>query len=59
MIVVSYMTEVPSYEKLDGLTYSTTSMEMKRENRSSWSRGDAIASVILVLCILAIYLYFS
>jgi solute:Na+ symporter, SSS family len=59
MVVVSYMTNVPSYEKLDGLTYSTTSMEMKKENRSSWTRGDAIASVLLVLCIIAIYLYFS
>ncbi len=59
MIVVSYMTGAPSYEKLDGLTYSTTSMEMKRENRSSWSKGDAIASVLLVLFIIAIYLYFS
>jgi solute:Na+ symporter, SSS family len=59
MVVVSYMTNVPSYEKLDGLTYSTTSMETKKENRSSWTRGDAIASVLLVLCIIAIYLYFS
>jgi SSS family solute:Na+ symporter len=59
MIIVSYMTEQPSYEKLDGLTFSTTNAEQKKENRSSWSVGDVIASVILVLAILAIYLYFS
>jgi SSS family solute:Na+ symporter len=59
MIIVSYMTEQPNYEKLDGLTFSTTNAEQKKENRSSWSVGDVIASVILVLAILAIYLYFS
>jgi SSS family solute:Na+ symporter len=59
MIIVSYMTNEPSYEKLDGLTFSTTNADQKKENRSSWSVGDVVASVILVLAILAIYLYFS
>jgi solute:Na+ symporter, SSS family len=59
MIIVSYMTSEPSYEKLDGLTFSTTNAEQKKENRSSWSVGDVVASVILVLAIIAIYLYFS
>ena len=59
MIIVSYMTKEPSYEKLNGLTFSTTNAEQKKENRSSWSVGDVVASVILVLAIVAIYLYFS
>ncbi len=59
MIGVSYMTEEPSYEKIEGLTFSTTTAIQKEETRSSWSTGDVIASVILVLSILAIYLYFS
>ncbi|MGA8263346.1 MAG: sodium:solute symporter [Ignavibacteriaceae bacterium] len=59
MIGVSYMTEEPSYEKLDGLTFSTTSPDQRKENRSSWGIKEVVASVILVLAILAIYLYFS
>ena len=59
MIGVSYMTKEPSYEKLDGLTFSTTSADQRKENRSSWGIKEVVASVILVLAILAIYLYFS
>ena len=59
MIGVSYMTKEPSYEKLDGLTFSTTSADQRKENRSSWGVKEVVASVILVLAILAIYLYFS
>jgi SSS family solute:Na+ symporter len=59
MIVVSYMTEEPAYEKLSGLTYGTTTAAHKQESRSTWKRGDVIASIILVLCIITIYLIFS
>ena len=59
MIVVSFATEEPSYEKLVGLTFSTTTEENKKETRSSWSKGDVIASVLLVVIIILIYSYFS
>ncbi|MCK9244937.1 MAG: Na+/glucose cotransporter, partial [Candidatus Marinimicrobia bacterium] len=59
MIVVSRLTQEPSYEKITGLTYSTTTDEHRRENRASWSRGDVIASVALVLLIVLTYIYFS
>ena len=59
MIGVSYMTEEPDYEKLSGLTYATTSAEHKKTSRASWTRGDVVASVILVLCVIAAYLFFS
>jgi solute:Na+ symporter, SSS family len=59
MIGVSYMTKEPSYEKLDGLTFSTTNADQRKENRSSWGMKEVVASVILVLAIIAIYLYFS
>ena len=59
MIAVSYMTEQPSYEKISGLTYGTVTDDHRKESRSSWSKGDVIASVIVVLLILAAYIYFS
>jgi SSS family solute:Na+ symporter len=59
MIVVSYMTEAPSAERIQGLTYATVSAEDKAKSRASWSWGDVAASVAVLLAILAAYLYFN
>jgi SSS family solute:Na+ symporter len=59
MVAVSYSTNAPAYEKLEGLTYSTTTADHKKESRSSWDMRDVIASVALVLIIIIIYVYFS
>ena len=58
MVVVSYLTPAPDAERLVGLTYATVTPEQRRESRASWSRGDVIASAIVLLLILAAYLYF-
>jgi len=59
MIAVSYMTEEPSYEKISGLTYATTSREDREASRASWSKSDVIASGIVLALILMAYLYFT
>jgi SSS family solute:Na+ symporter len=59
MIVVSYMTEAPSYEKISGLTFGTITNEHRKESRSSWSTGDVVASVLLVVIIILIYMSFT
>jgi SSS family solute:Na+ symporter len=59
MIVVSYMTEAPSLEKISGLTYGTTTAEHKKESRASWDAKDVVLSVLVLLLILAAYLYFA
>ncbi len=58
MIIVSYATEKPSYEKISGLTFGTTSDKDRKLSRQSWSKGDVIASVIVVILIVVAYLYF-
>ena len=58
MTTVSYMTNVPAYEKINGLTYGTTSADDKKLSRQSWSKGDVITSVIVIILIVAAYLYF-
>ena len=58
MVAVSYLTEEPAYERIVGLTYGTTTEEHRRESRSSWSTGDVVASALVVIMILAAYLYF-
>jgi len=59
MIIVSYMTTPPSYEKISGLTYGTVTEEHRKESRASWTKWDVISSVIVVLLIVAAYLYFT
>jgi SSS family solute:Na+ symporter len=59
MIVVSYMTKEPAYEKISGLTFGTLTDEDRKTTRSSWSIGDVVASVSLLVIIVLIYLYFT
>jgi SSS family solute:Na+ symporter len=59
MIVVSKLTEEPAYEKIDGLTFSTTSGEDRQSSRDSWSMRDVVASVLVLILIIAAYLYFT
>jgi SSS family solute:Na+ symporter len=59
MVLVSYMSERPSYEKISGLTFGTLSDDHKKETRSSWSAGDVVGSVLVLALILAAYLTFT
>jgi SSS family solute:Na+ symporter len=59
MLVVSYLTEAPSYEKISGLTFGTTTTEDRERSRSSWSKVDVVFSVILLIIIIAVYMYFT
>ena len=58
MIVVSHMTEVPDYNKISGLTYATITAEDRRVSRASWKAMDVILSLVVLVLILAAYLYF-
>ncbi len=59
MVVVSYTSDPPSYEKIDGLTYSTTSDDARRESRGSWSILDVLTSATVLVLIGAAYVYFT
>jgi len=59
MFAVSYATEEPDYEKISGLTYGTMTDEHKNESRTSWNALDVATSVLVVVLILAAYLYFT
>ena len=58
MVAVSYLTAPPAEEKILGLTFATTSAEDRAKSRASWNRWDVIASGVVLLLILAAYLYF-
>lgn len=59
IIVVSYATPAPAYEKIGGLTYATLTDEDKRATRASWGIKEVLASALLLALIIAAYIYFS
>ncbi len=59
MVAVSYATERPALERIQGLTFATTSAGEKALSRASWDRRDVITSAIVLLLILMAYLYFN
>ena len=54
--LVSYQTELPDENQIDGLTYRTIDKEAIRE---SWDQEDIYATGFILALVLAIYLYFS
>lgn len=58
MVVVSHLTNEPAYSKISGLTYGTLTDEDRKASRASWNQWDVIASVGVLVAILAAYLYF-
>jgi len=59
MIVVSYMTREPDYEKIKSLTFGTMTEDDRRRTRMSWNWRDVLASAFVLACIIAAYLYFT
>jgi SSS family solute:Na+ symporter len=58
LVVVSYLTAAPDYERIRGLTFATATAEDRARTRSSWDRIDVIASAVVLACILFAYVYF-
>jgi len=59
LIGVSYATAPPSEEQLAGLTYATVTDEQRRQTSASWGAGDVLASCLVLVLILAAYIYFN
>lgn len=58
-VTVSLCTPAPSEEQLAGLTFGTLTPEQKASAKDSYTTGDLIASVVLVVVIVAILSYFT
>jgi len=60
LIAVSLVTAPPAPEKVAGITFATADRSLEEGSRGpGWKRADLILSVILVLCVGAVWLYFS
>ena len=58
LVGVSYATKAPAPEQVAGLTYATVTAQDRARSRSSWRASDVLASGVVLLLILAAYLYF-
>ncbi len=58
LVVVSYLTSVPAAQKIDGLTIHTVAAETGSKDES-WRRRDFILSVLLIICVAIVWIYFS
>ncbi len=59
MVGVSLLTPAPLYEKIEGLTYATTVAADKARSRASWNTRDVVLSVIIIVILALVLLYFS
>ena len=59
MFGVSLLTEAPDYNKISGITFGTISDAEKASSKESRTKGDIVASAVLVAIIIAIYAYFT
>ncbi len=59
LVGVSYATEAPAPRHIIGLTYAGITAEQRRESRKSRNHWDVINSAIVLVMILAAYVYFS
>ena len=59
MVGVSYATREPDYASISGLTYGTMTAEDRVDSRSSWGVRDVFASAMILVAIVASYMYFS
>ena len=58
-ISVSLLTSEPDYQKIQGLSYGTLSAQDRLNADNSYSTIDIVLSVVLVLIVIGILLFFS
>jgi len=59
MVIISLLTEKPSAEQLNGLTYATTVADDRAKSRASWNKFDVVMSLIVVVIVVTTFIYFS
>jgi SSS family solute:Na+ symporter len=58
MVIVSFFTERMDPAKIQGLYFGSASPEQRALTRASWNKWDVINSVIIIVFIIAFYIYF-
>jgi SSS family solute:Na+ symporter len=59
LVGVSLTSAAPDQTQIQSLTFATLSDADRAKSRSSWNRREVAASVFILICILAAYIYFT
>ncbi|NLO33160.1 MAG: sodium/solute symporter [Candidatus Hydrogenedentes bacterium] len=59
LVLFSLLTPAPAAAQIENLCFASTTPEERRHVRASWNRWDIINSVLILLLILSLYLYFT
>lgn len=59
MVVVSLATPAPDEANIKGLTFATTVAEDKKASRASWNQKDVLLTLLVLVFIIAVFMYFS
>jgi len=59
MVVISLATPAPDEAHLKGLTFATTVAEDKKASRASWNQKDVLLTLLVLVFIIAVFMYFS
>ena len=59
MVVVSYLTEKPDPAQIRSLAFGTATEEDRAQTRDSWGAFEVFASLVVVVCIIGAYIYFT
>ena len=58
-VLVSLLTEKPTDEQLEGLTFGTITEEQKLANKNSYNWKDIVASILIVILVIFIMISFT
>lgn len=58
MVLVSFFTETADPEKIQGLYMGSATAEQRALTRAGWNKWDVISSAIIIIFIIAFYIYF-
>ncbi len=59
LILFSLLTPPPEAARIENLCYATNTAAGRQEVRESWNRWDVVNTVIVLLVIVSVYLYFT
>ncbi|OQP54657.1 Na+/glucose cotransporter [Niastella yeongjuensis] len=59
MVAISLASPAPDEAHIKGLTFATTVAEDKKASRASWNQKDVLLTVVVLVFIIAIFMYFS
>jgi SSS family solute:Na+ symporter len=59
MIVISLTSPAPDEANIKGLTFATTVAEDKKASRASWNKTDVLLTLLVLVFIIAVFMYFS